>query len=925
MGAIFLYLLFSVVSALTSDNARHDIKILSIYGEIASIDQVRLLPAVQIAVNTINQRVRDGLYHNFTFNVLHETVNCDQFPIRGPSLASEYYFREVITAVVGPPCSRQNIGVADLAAFWNIAAISGVSSAVELSDKTRFTTFTRTSFLADGLASAVVATMKQYNWKRCSFIWSSTGYWSIMEKALAGKLQQANIFVHFVGLEYFDTTTEAMQEAGRLGRIIVMATDGPVIRQLMLDAFDLGYINGEFVFFNIYPFTDDVQFKDFTWRALDERDGDAKTAYEALLTISVTEPTAEDVKNFRSEIEMIQLNELNYTALVDQVVAYFLAESAGVFQAVPGKEILWPAGVTAPPLDEPKCGFYNEKPNCHQTEGWGTIAIVLVTTLILAFASVLLFAWVYRRLRRESEVMKMLWKIKYDDLTFTSARKSSNSSKFSGDGGRDVLVKRISKNVLTLSRDILEELTIDILENDSLNIEWAFKYSLMTDIFWGLNYLHNSVIGMHGRLTSSNCVIDSRFVLKLTDYGLFKFRDGEDVDQTSSTYLNSEYESERTELLWRPPEYLLGEQPYPTKAADMYAAGIVMQEIILRSGPFELESGRMTVPEILDKVKAREEPPFRPDFGEEQGTHDVIQLCRSCWSEKPEDRPTASALVNFMKSISRKANYTNNILFRMEKYANNLEALVEERTAAFLEEKKRSERLLYEVLPRSVADQLKTGEPVDPETYECVTIYFSDIVEFTKLSAQSTPMQVVTLLNDLYLCFDNIIDNFDVYKVETIGDTYMVASGLPIRNGDFHAREIANMAIALLRRVENFTVRHLPSYQLKLRAGIHSGSVVAGVVGSKMPRFCLFGDTVNTASRMESTSTAMKIQVSYEAKEIMDSFVVFKFEDRGQIEIKGKGMCTTFWLLGHVWEPDSKLQLNYNADEYSYIEHTKFF
>lgn len=147
----------------------------------------------------------------------------------------------------------------------------------------------------------------------------------------------------------------------------------------------------------------------------------------------------------------------------------------------------------------------------------------------------------------------------------------------------------------------------------------------------------------------------------------------------------------------------------------------------------------------------------------------------------------------------------------------------------------------YSYSCRSIAESLINGTPTQPESFDMVTIYFSDIVGFTTISAYSSPIQVVTLLNDLYTMFDSILTAFDAYKVETIGDAYMVVSGLPVRNGNKHAGEIATMALTILHHIGKFEIKHLPGIPVRIRIGMHSGACVSGVVGLTMPRYCLFG------------------------------------------------------------------------------------
>ncbi|XP_064641051.1 uncharacterized protein LOC135495942 [Lineus longissimus] len=238
------------------------------------------------------------------------------------------------------------------------------------------------------------------------------------------------------------------------------------------------------------------------------------------------------------------------------------------------------------------------------------------------------------------------------------------------------------------------------------------------------------------------------------------------------------------------------------------------------------------------------------------------------------------------------------------------------KTKELKEEKKRTEKLLYSMLPKTVADSLRSGRSVSAEYYDQSTIYFSDIKGFTDLSAQSTPLEVVNLLNELYTLFDDTIERYDVYKVETIGDAYMVVSGLPEKNGDMHASEISKMALELRESVRKFKVPHRPNESLLLRIGLHSGPCVAGVVGTKMPRYCLFGDTVNTASRMESMGEAEKIHISEATKNVLDSIGGFIIQLRGTIQVKGKGNMTTYWLVSHAKEGSGK-KIVFEDDSYT--------
>ncbi|XP_065182054.1 guanylate cyclase soluble subunit beta-1-like [Sycon ciliatum] len=224
-------------------------------------------------------------------------------------------------------------------------------------------------------------------------------------------------------------------------------------------------------------------------------------------------------------------------------------------------------------------------------------------------------------------------------------------------------------------------------------------------------------------------------------------------------------------------------------------------------------------------------------------------------------------------------------------------------------EKCRTDALLHSILPKSVAKQILSKREVVPEVYGAVTILFSDICGFTSICGQSSPIEVIGMLNELYTLFDYLTTVNDVYKVETIGDAYMVVGGLPEKCDD-HASRIANFAMDMRHACSKVMRPDKPDQPIEIRIGFHSGEVMAGVVGTKTPRYCLFGDCVNIASRTESNGIAGRINLSNDAYENLDTSK-YILEDRGDVAFKGRADNMHCWFLnGHASREPTEVTLN---------------
>jgi class 3 adenylate cyclase len=207
-----------------------------------------------------------------------------------------------------------------------------------------------------------------------------------------------------------------------------------------------------------------------------------------------------------------------------------------------------------------------------------------------------------------------------------------------------------------------------------------------------------------------------------------------------------------------------------------------------------------------------------------------------------------------------------------------------------------NERLLLNILPAPIAQRLRVGEPLIADRFDDVTLLFADIVDFTGLSSTMSAAELVGILNDIFSVFDQLVDRYDLEKVKTIGDAYMVVGGMSLDAGRDHTARVAALALDLADAVGRIDAAARAG--IRFRIGIHCGSVVAGVIGTRKFIYDIWGDTVNLASRMESLGLPGQIQVTHAVVERLGAD--FTFESRGLIEVKGKGPTPAYLLVGRA-------------------------
>jgi serine/threonine protein kinase len=410
----------------------------------------------------------------------------------------------------------------------------------------------------------------------------------------------------------------------------------------------------------------------------------------------------------------------------------------------------------------------------------------------------------------------------------------------------------------------------DLLHNDTVALDADMVLPIVMDVVSGLAFLHAAQPPiLHNDLKAANVLVDANFRAKVSDFGL--------SGKSRATG------GQPGTPLWMAPE-LLRQESRTTPATDVYAFGILLAEVFTRDDPYARQPGDLGA--ILSAVAhpVAGQPLMRPALGASVPPP-LLKLMRWCWAEDPGERPSMV-----------------DVVAELQLYG-GAEASKDGVTSALAAAKasvQHDRALLHQVFPPAVAAALTAGRRVEPQLHDCVTVFFADVCSFTELAARMQPLSVANMLDRLYTVFDRLCQKHGLFKNETIGDAYLVTGNLIQDQGGDHCARVAAFALDVVAAAQQVLVDpgDPKAGYLHVRAGLHCGPIVATVVGTTNPRFCLFGDTVNKASRMESNSAPDRVTLSDEAAALLRAQCpAVKIAARGLVNVKGKGEQCLHWLL----------------------------